>query len=996
MKNKRESPRRSGTWKLTTTVLFLVARPNDLKIVEPDYSVRVENSRVLVLGARSAVLSRAGFRGDCLVQRAQADESRNTFPSSMRRLRARIANHRLASGLLIVVVVAILPLVSRTCILPHRTQAAPFALPVTDLLRDSAASGNPEMLLAEANRLAWLSNWPRAGPIYARAEELFTTGGDTRNAIYARVGRIRAQAQTMSPMVVSEMLSQVLKNPVVKKDPKLKLWCLASKGYTDLDISVPSSKLAWTEALRIAKQLGETGWERRATAELGIIAFLEGNLQSAGHMVGKALLSEMASGDVGGQVRSLEKLGDGFVEVNRNAEASAFFEHAIELTTTTVDAGFPFTAYEGRARILIRQGKLAEAQPYLDRALTVAKNGEMRMDEIQVLILLGERAMQAGDRQAAINHLEEAGALAHKYQWFYMVSQAMFDLTTVYRESGDLQSSEERAASAVSADRQLNSRYYLPRDLTVLADVKALRGDAAGADRLYQQAEDIVDEIQNNNSARPYWASSVAEAMSDIYLHHFKLCVQRGELERALGVIERIRGRTAAVALEKGTGFRSDETAEARILEAKISELQLQLVHSDDSTDRTKLRERLIEYERRLEWTGPAEIVRRGRSGISAPIQQVQSVLRSDELLLEYALDEPRAYCVWISKKAAGIQRLPAGRQSIEKLTAKYLSEIRAKGNTMEGARQLSGILLEPVAPEATSARLIIVPDGILHLLPFDTLRNSSGDLLVETKTIGYVPAATILYILRNRKSFDARRPFLGVGDVAYENQGSVSAKLQKPEGFRNRIAREFSDLFGTPLYDLPETRVEVLEISKIVGKDATLLLGREATETAFKSEPLADFKIIHLAVHGFADNQFPERSGLVLGVDPASPDDGLLQLREIIQLRFHADLVTLAACNTGVGKLQGEEGITNLVEAFLVSGAKAVVASLWTADDTYTTNLMERFYTHIAEGQDKASALRQAKIDLLHRYGKQMPPYYWAAFVLVGDGALPISLGVQ
>jgi len=173
-------------------------------------------------------------------------------------------------------------------------------------------------------------------------------------------------------------------------------------------------------------------------------------------------------------------------------------------------------------------------------------------------------------------------------------------------------------------------------------------------------------------------------------------------------------------------------------------------------------------------------------------------------------------------------------------------------------------------------------------------------------------------------------------------------------------------------------------------------LLGADATETAFKSSPLVDFKVIHIAAHGFADTQFPERSGLVLGVDPNSHDDGLLQVREIIRLRFNADLVTLSACNTGIGKLQGEEGVTNLVEAFLVSGARSVVASLWSADDTYTLALMERFYTHIAEGQDKASALRQAKLDLLAKYGREVPPYYWGAFVLVGDGGSRIPLRVQ
>ena len=145
----------------------------------------------------------------------------------------------------------------------------------------------------------------------------------------------------------------------------------------------------------------------------------------------------------------------------------------------------------------------------------------------------------------------------------------------------------------------------------------------------------------------------------------------------------------------------------------------------------------------------------------------------------------------------------------------------------------------------------------------------------------------------------------------------------------------------------------------------------------------------------GFLDTQFPERSGLVLGVDPSSHDDGLLQVREIIRLHFNADLVTLSACNTGLGKIEGEEGVTNLVEAFLVSGARAVVASLWSADDTYTAKLMERFYTHIAEGQPKATALRQSKLDLLAR-DSRVSPYYWGAFVLVGEGGTAIPLGEQ
>ena len=174
---------------------------------------------------------------------------------------------------------------------------------IGDLLRDPEVSGNPEILLAEANRLAWLFNWPKAEPLYIRAEELFKVRGDTRNETYARVGRIRAQSETMSWVDVSEMLGQQLEIPVTKSDQKLRLWCLAAKGYTDLEINPTSAKRAWTEAQRIAHTLGEAQWEARATGELGIIAFLEGDSRRAATMVGDALLSAMASGDVSRQVR---------------------------------------------------------------------------------------------------------------------------------------------------------------------------------------------------------------------------------------------------------------------------------------------------------------------------------------------------------------------------------------------------------------------------------------------------------------------------------------------------------------------------------------------------------------------------------------------------------------------------------------------------------------------------------------------------------------------
>jgi CHAT domain-containing protein len=909
----------------------------------------------------------------------------------------RVSKRRLAIFFSLSLFLCILAVISRKYVWLYATRKPDPARPTVNLLQDPQSSKNPEILLTEAKRLAWLFNSPKAGPLYVRAEELFKERGDTRNEIYARVGRIRAQSETMSWVDVSQMLGQQLNIPLVKNDPELRLWCLAAKGYTDLEINSASAKLAWTEAKEIAHTLGKNEWEARAEGELGIISFLQGDSRRAAVMVGDALLSAKASGDVGGEVRMLEMLGNGFNEAKRYGEALAFFDRAIKTSSATPDSGFPYMAYEGESYALGSQNKVSEAKDKLERALAVARENQKFGHESMILQLLGELAMRTGDRPVATKYLEQSGQLAQEYSFYRALGQSMIDLAGLYREAGDLKAAEVSASVGVDASRRVGDRYYLPRDLTVLADVKAQRGATKEAEALYENAEDVIDGMLVNLH-EAYWSSSLAGAMSDTYLQHFELEARQGNVERALSVLERVRGRTATAVLENKVSFSKNESDDVRALEDVVSDLQLRLMRSDSPNERAGLLDQLVEYERRLEWTRTNR--RDSKPGWfekPSSLKKIQDSLSPDEVVLEYVLSEPNSYCVWISKKRAGLDVLPAGRKRIEELTQQYLTDVRAKRDDNVLAKQLHDVLLGALPAETNRERLIVVPDGMLNQLPFDTLRDPTGAFLLESRTISYAPASTVLTVLRTAKVAQApRHTFLGVGDVPYQNQGHVSSKLEKPSAIGQRIERGFSDTFGTALSDLPQTREEVLSVSRIVGNDGILLLGATATETAFKSEPLSDFKIVHIAAHGFSDTQFPERSGLVLGVDPNSRDDGLLQVREIIRLHFNADLVTLSACNTGVGKLQGEEGITNLVEAFLVSGAKAVVASLWSADDIYTSALMERFYTHIAEGKDKAAALRQAKIDLLAKYGRQVPPYYWGAFILVGDGGSPISLGGQ
>src|SRR6266478_6225640 len=481
-----------------------------------------------------------------------------------RSMRVRVSKRWRIVLLLLSAVLALLGVVPRKYIWLYLSRKTDPRPPVADLMRDQEASRNPDLLLAEANRLSWLFNWPRAEPLYVRAEDLYKDRGDTRNEIYARVGRIRAQAETMSWIDVSEILGKQLEIPVVNGDARLRLWCLAAKGYTDLEINPVSAKRAWTEVQGIAHRLGETEWETRAEGELGIIAFLEGDSRRAATMVGDAFLSAKASGDVGGQVRLLEMLGNGFNEAKRYGEALAFFERAIKTSSSNPDAGFPFMAYEGESQALAAQGKMPEAVGKLNRALIVARANQKRGHEAMILLSLGELALQSGDRQRAMNYLEQAGQIAQTYNFYRTEGQAMIDLAGLYRDAGDLKSAEERATLGVEASKRVGDRYYLPRDLTILADFKAQRRSTAEAEALYQNAEDVIDGMLVNLH-EAYWSSALAGAMSDTYLRHFELEARQGNLDRALSVLERVRGRTAAAVLQNKVSFSKNESDEVRV-----------------------------------------------------------------------------------------------------------------------------------------------------------------------------------------------------------------------------------------------------------------------------------------------------------------------------------------------------------------------------------------------------------------------------------------------
>jgi CHAT domain-containing protein len=190
-------------------------------------------------------------------------------------------------------------------------------------------------------------------------------------------------------------------------------------------------------------------------------------------------------------------------------------------------------------------------------------------------------------------------------------------------------------------------------------------------------------------------------------------------------------------------------------------------------------------------------------------------------------------------------------------------------------------------------------------------------------------------------------------------------------------------------MYDLgplPEAERQVRLIGALYGPDrSSTYLGGDASEHRFKAEAPRR-SVLHLATHGVLEESSPLYSHVVLSPGPdGSPDDGLLEAWEVLDLKLDADLVVLSACETGRGRIAPGEGIVGTMWAFFVAGSQAVVVSQWKVESASTTELMTAFHRGLAQGGGKAGHLRQASLELL-RQPRFAHPFYWAGFVLVGN----------
>src|SRR6185437_9993487 len=497
--------------------------------------------------------------------------------------------------------------------------------------------------------------------------------------------------------------------PAVANNAQLRIWGFALKASILIDSDSKKEKTEWQACLEIANRLGDSQWAARAKGELGIIAFLEGNTAEAVNLLGGAIFSAYRSGDIGSQVRLLSILGLGFNEEHRFSEALTIFKSAIA-TAETPDAGFPFLAYRGEAAALAGLNQITPAKQLLTKAFAIAREQDDRVHEADLLAEAARIGIADHDLKAGEADFRKAATIAQQMNDYRTVSEIMFDLSEVERQLGNLQSADRALKTGLITSRHLGDRYYLPRDLSALADLKVAEKKYRQADKLYWQAEDVLDDILANQHS---FEENTAHAgsMSSIYLEHFRLAQWMGNVDRAFQVIERVRGRFVAsqMFLRVQSGARSPIITK---LQGEIAATQLQLMRSDSSNSKSSYMEQLVSDERQLAFQlNEAGLRRRETLVKPASLKAVQAALTDDEVFVEYVLHQNDAFCLAATNNSTELIKLQADSTTIRALIRSYLSELKAMRSDDRIATELYDLLLAPVVRSFPQSRIIISPD---------------------------------------------------------------------------------------------------------------------------------------------------------------------------------------------------------------------------------------------------------------------------------------------
>jgi CHAT domain-containing protein len=831
-------------------------------------------------------------------------------------------------------------------------------------------SHGPEALLERADEMSWLNSWIAAEPLYRKAEIEFEQRHWPSKALYARVSQMPAHSEssTSIPSQIA-LLRHDLDLPEAR-EPETRLRILTILGMLEANYDAAMAHQTWAEVESLAVRQHHLLLASRAVGEQGFAAFLLGDIATAKKDVLRAwMVAKIA--DPAAHIRYASMYGAGLLELHKYKEALGPLDEAIRVAAKTRGAAYPSIAIDAKIEALSGLGRNQEALALAAKEMQKISAYHLAGHLYQLYQTRAGVYERMGQWSQAVSDLEQAVQYAKQLSYWRGLTQVDGTLAEAYIHQGALQPALSAIDEAIEANKNIpDELYFAPRNLGIKAEILSRMGDVKASNALYEKSADLFDALLSKVPT-PMVERDLLSDLSIVYAGYFASLSDQGRMAEAFRAIERARGRVEAQALSRHEIVAPHQTTAA---ELELTSLNLNLLNTDDPNARGRILDSIYTAELQL-GTDSQDI---DRPPNPVPLTSLQHDLRDSELFIEYVLGEPHSYALAVTVNTVHRYTLPP-KSELEREAAQYRSEITQKKTDMPLGQQLYNGLLGGIPEVGKKHDLIIVPDGKLHLLPFSALANS-GQYVLTTHLMTVAPSGTVLDILRHRANRTIQDDLPYVGVAAWISKSPPTTLLAT-------IRRAVSGPERQELVALPESRNEVETIATDLPKPSTILLGEHATETAFKRLPLDQYNVIHLALHGYADPEFPDRSALVFAPETPPIDDGLLQLREIRKLPLDASLVTLSACNTGVGPV-GEEGVANLVNAFIEAGAQSVVSTLWELEDHSTAQLMIDFYQHLGRGEGKAEALRQAQLDL-QKSGDS--PYFWAGFELDGEPSAPL-----
>jgi len=747
---------------------------------------------------------------------------------------------------------------------------------------------------------------------------------------------------------------------------------------------------------------------------LGVVARTRGDLAKAESFYRDALrILERKAPEGPEAARTLNNMGIVYYHRRNYEEAESFFLRALEIRDRIQPESLQAArSIHSLGDVAFARGDLAAAAERYGRALKIEEEeapGSMQCAE--TLSNLGVVAKAADDLQASAAFFDRALNIQKKHAPEGLeIAITLLELGDLADRMGDTALAETRYRECLRIRERLAPRSLQEAEAAYdLASHLRNRGDREGALSLYARAiralEGQVGMLGGSEEMRAAYRATYI----DYYRDYIDLLIAAGHEKQAFDVLERSRARQLLAMLAERDLVFAIDIPESLDREFRMTRTEygkaMAALGSAAGEDEAKIGEcrRALE-DVRGRYARLKEDIRKASPSLAdlrypEPLTLVsaRALLEEGTVLLTYSVGEAKSHLFVLDAGGLKTAAIGAGRNQLARRIRRFRSEIERRAET-PSASTLSELLLRPAEAAISRARrLLVVPDGPLHFLPFSALEAPEGGRrLIEGLPVHTVVSLTVYKELIGDRSSPREPTLTAFGNPSYPTmppEGTVPEGI--PPELRSALLR------GACLDPIPFTGTEVRSIGAWYPGRANLQLGPDATEEAARSVGKGASHI-HFACHGIADERSPLNSCLLLTIPEDAPEgaeNGLLEAWEIFEsVRIDADLLVLSACETALGREMGGEGIVGLTRAFQYAGARSIVASLWSVSDLSTAEFMRRFYGYQREGKPTDEALRRTQVDFIagpiritDATGKDREidashPFYWGAFELIGD----------